>query len=69
VIHAVGPIKEAASAVEAGLEVIVAQGWEAGGHVRREVSTLVLVPRVVDVVGGEVPVLAVGGIANGRCAS
>jgi NAD(P)H-dependent flavin oxidoreductase YrpB (nitropropane dioxygenase family) len=45
--------------------VIVAQGTEAGGHCG-EISTMVLVPEVVDAVGPDVPVLAAGGIATGR---
>ncbi len=56
---------EAARAVAAGADVVVAQGWEAGGHVRGTVTTLALVPRVVDAVD-PVPVVAAGGIADGR---
>ncbi|MEX0283133.1 MAG: NAD(P)H-dependent flavin oxidoreductase [Paracoccaceae bacterium] len=59
---------DAASAVEAvsyGADAICAQGWEAGGHVRGDVSTMALVPAVVDAVG-DVPVIAAGGIADGR---
>lgn len=64
-IHTVGSAAEARDAVAAGVDVIVAQGWEAGGHVRGEVSTLALVPAVLDAVA-PVPVLAAGGIADGR---
>jgi enoyl-[acyl-carrier protein] reductase II len=56
--------REAEEAVAAGADVIVAQGGEAGGH-SGSVSTMVLVPQVVDV-AGEVPVVAAGGIADGR---
>ena len=56
---------EAKRAAAAGADVIVAQGWEAGGHVRGTVTTLALVPRVVDAVS-PVPVVAAGGIADGR---
>ena len=56
---------EARQAAEMGAEVIVAQGFEAGGHVRGVVSTLPLVPAVVDAVS-PVPVIAAGGIADGR---
>ncbi len=49
----------------AGVDAVVAQGWEAGGHVWGEVSTLALVPRVVDAVA-PLPVVAAGGIADGR---
>jgi NAD(P)H-dependent flavin oxidoreductase YrpB (nitropropane dioxygenase family) len=48
----------------AGVELLIAQGTEAGGHTG-EISTLVLVPQVIDAVGGEIPVLAAGGIARG----
>ena len=48
-----------------GVDVIVAQGTEAGGHCG-DVSTMVLVPEVVDAVGPDVPVLAAGGIGRGR---
>ena len=51
--------------VAIGVDVIVAQGTEAGGHCG-EISTMVLVPEVVDAVGPDVPVLAAGGIATGR---
>ncbi|MBP7817810.1 MAG: nitronate monooxygenase [Phenylobacterium sp.] len=56
---------EARRAVDAGVDVIVAQGWEAGGHVRGEVATLPLVRAVVEAVG-RTPVLAAGGIADGQ---
>jgi nitronate monooxygenase len=61
----VGSAEEASRAVDAGADVVVAQGWEAGGHVWGTVSTLALVPRVVDA-AGPVPVVAAGGIADGR---
>ncbi len=65
VLVTVGSANEAADAVESGADVVVAQGWEAGGHVWSTVSTLALVPRVVDAVA-PVPVIAAGGIADGR---
>jgi NAD(P)H-dependent flavin oxidoreductase YrpB (nitropropane dioxygenase family) len=64
-LHTVGSSEEALRAVEAGVDVIVAQGWEAGGRVRGEVTTLALVPAVVDAVA-PVPVLAAGGVGDGR---
>jgi enoyl-[acyl-carrier protein] reductase II len=56
--------EQALEAVAAGADVIVAQGGEAGGN-SGWVSTMVLVPQVVDVAGA-IPVLAAGGIADGR---
>jgi nitronate monooxygenase len=64
-LHTVGTVDEARRAAEAGVDVIVAQGWEAGGHVRGDVGSLALVPAVVDAVS-PVPVIAAGGIADGR---
>lgn len=65
VFHTVGSADEAREAADCGVDVIVAQGWEAGGHVWGQVSTMALVPRVVDAVP-QLPVLAAGGIADGR---
>jgi len=65
VMHTVGSAADARRAVDAGVDVIVAQGWEAGGHVRGSVATMPLVPAVVDAVS-PVPVVAAGGIADGR---
>lgn len=61
----VGSAEEARRAVDAGVDVVVTQGWEAGGHVWGKVATLPLVPRVVDAVA-PVPVVAAGGIGDGR---
>jgi nitronate monooxygenase len=65
VLHTVGSAEEARRAAAAGVDVIVAQGWEAGGHVRGTVATLPLVPAVVDAVA-PVPVIAAGGISDAR---
>ena len=65
VLHTVASASEAKQAVEAGVDVIVAQGWEAGGHVWGKVATFALVPSIVDVVSS-IPVVAAGGIADGR---
>jgi NAD(P)H-dependent flavin oxidoreductase YrpB (nitropropane dioxygenase family) len=59
-----GSVHHARKQVAAGVDIIVAQGTEAGGHTG-EVSTMVLVPEVVDAVA-PVPVLAAGGIGSGR---
>jgi NAD(P)H-dependent flavin oxidoreductase YrpB (nitropropane dioxygenase family) len=55
--------RHAVKQVEVGVDIVVAQGTEAGGHTG-EISTMVLIPQVVDAV--DVPVLAAGGIGNGR---
>jgi nitronate monooxygenase len=65
VLHTVGSARDARSAVDAGVDIVVAQGWEAGGHVRGTVATLPLIPAVVDAVS-PTPVIAAGGIADGR---
>ena len=57
-------VAQATRAARAGVDVIVAQGTEAGGHTG-EAGTLALVPAVVDAAGG-IPVVAAGGIADGR---
>ena len=65
VMHTVGTAEEARRAVASGVDVVVAQGWEAGGHVWGTVATLPLVPAVVDAVT-PVPVIAAGGIGDAR---
>ena len=59
-----GKAEHAKRHVEAGADIVVAQGYEAGGHTG-EIATMVLIPEVVDAVA-PVPVLAAGGIGNGR---
>jgi enoyl-[acyl-carrier protein] reductase II len=65
VINMCGKVRHAIAAVEAGCDIVVAQGTEAGGHTG-QVATLPLVPQVVDAVGDRVPVVAAGGIFDGR---
>jgi nitronate monooxygenase len=65
VLHTVGTAEEARRSVAAGVDVIVAQGREAGGHVWGTIGTLPLVPAVVDAVA-PVPVIAAGGIGDAR---
>jgi len=65
VMHTIGSAAEARLASEAGVDILVAQGWEAGGHVWGKVATFPLVPCVVDAVAPK-PVIAAGGIADGR---
>ncbi len=65
----VSGIAEAHRALDVGADVLVAQGSEGGGHAQRTRSTLTLLPEVVDLVahhGADVPVLAAGGIGDGR---
>jgi NAD(P)H-dependent flavin oxidoreductase YrpB (nitropropane dioxygenase family) len=60
----IGRVEQAVRDVQRGVDIIIAQGYEAGGHTG-EVATMVLVPDVVDAIA-PVPVLAAGGIAGGR---
>jgi enoyl-[acyl-carrier protein] reductase II len=60
-----GKVRHALSAVASGCDFVVAQGTEAGGHTGT-VATMALVPQVVDAVGEQVPVVAAGGLFDGR---
>jgi NAD(P)H-dependent flavin oxidoreductase YrpB (nitropropane dioxygenase family) len=60
-----GKARHACGHVAGGVDIVVAQGYEAGGHTG-EIATMVLVPEIVDAVGAQVPVLAAGGIGCGR---
>jgi len=65
ILHVVSTVDMAKKAEGAGVDAVIALGTEGGGHVgREEISTLVLVPQVVDAV--QIPVVAAGGIADGR---
>lgn len=65
VVHVVSSVKFALKAQEAGVDAVVAEGFEAGGHNGRdETTTLVLIPSVKEKL--EIPLLAAGGIATGR---
>jgi NAD(P)H-dependent flavin oxidoreductase YrpB (nitropropane dioxygenase family) len=65
VLDQVGSVRAAQRSARAGADAIIAQGFEAGGHVAGEVTTMALVPRVVDAVA-PTPVIAAGGIADAR---
>jgi NAD(P)H-dependent flavin oxidoreductase YrpB (nitropropane dioxygenase family) len=65
VLVQVGSVEEAKRAAEAGVDAVIAQGSEAGGHVRGTTALSVLVPAIVDAIA-PVPVIASGGIADGR---
>jgi enoyl-[acyl-carrier protein] reductase II len=60
-----GKVRHAVAAVESGCDFVVAQGTEAGGHTGL-VATMALVPQVVDAIGDRVPVVAAGGLFDGR---
>ncbi|MCL4422651.1 MAG: nitronate monooxygenase, partial [Actinobacteria bacterium] len=65
VVNMCGKVAHAKRAVDAGCDLVVAQGTEAGGHTG-QVATMPLVPQIVDAVGATVPVVAAGGIFDGR---
>jgi enoyl-[acyl-carrier protein] reductase II len=65
VVNMCGKVRHAIAAVEAGCDLVVAQGTEAGGHTGT-VATMPLVPQIVDAVGDRVPVVAAGGLFDGR---
>jgi enoyl-[acyl-carrier protein] reductase II len=60
-----GKVRHAIAAAEAGCDFVIAQGTEAGGHTG-QVATMPLVPQIVDAVGADIPVVAAGGIFDGR---
>lgn len=65
VAHVVPSVKFAMKAMEAGVDAIVAEGFEAGGHNgREEITTMCLIPQVREAV--KIPLIAAGGIATGR---
>ncbi len=65
VMQTIASVEEARRASQSGADVVVAQAWEAGGHVRTEIAAMPLVPAVCDAVG-PVPVVLAGGVSDGR---
>jgi enoyl-[acyl-carrier protein] reductase II len=65
VVSMCGKVEHAVRAVDAGCDLVVAQGTEAGGHTG-QVASFPLIPQIVDAVGDRVPVVAAGGIFDGR---
>ncbi|PIA36261.1 hypothetical protein AQUCO_03400279v1 [Aquilegia coerulea] len=67
VLHQLGSVEAAKKAIAAGVDCIIAQGVEAGGHVIGTVSLMALLPRIVDLVGDRgIPVVAAGSISDAR---
>ncbi|WP_299951395.1 nitronate monooxygenase [uncultured Ruegeria sp.] len=62
----VGTVEDGEKAVELGADLVVAQGWEAGGHNYGGMGSMALVPAMVDAIGDKAMVLASGGITDGR---
>ena len=65
VVNMCGKVEHARRALDAGCDIVVAQGTEAGGHTG-QVATMPLVPQIVDAVGTQIPVVAAVGIFDGR---
>ncbi|TCP45378.1 NAD(P)H-dependent flavin oxidoreductase YrpB (nitropropane dioxygenase family) [Tamaricihabitans halophyticus] len=63
-----GKAEHARRHVDSGVDIVVAQGYEAGGHTG-EIASMVLIPEIVAALGGRAPVLAAGGIGSGRQAA
>jgi nitronate monooxygenase len=65
VLHTVAGVEEARQVSRSGADVVVAQAWEAGGHVRTEIAAMPMVPAVCDAVA-PLPVVLAGGVSDGR---
>lgn len=65
VMAVIGSVKHALQVAAAGVDVVVAQGHDGGGH-NSPIGTMALIPQVVDAMAGRMPVLGAGGITDGR---
>jgi len=65
VLGIAGRTRHAVKMIPGGLDILVAQGYEGGGHTGT-VGTLALLPQILDVAGGSLPIVAAGGIGDGR---
>ena len=65
VMSVVGATRHAVQVADSGVDIIVAQGHDGGGH-NSPIGTMALIPQVVDALGGRVPVVGAGGIGDGR---
>lgn len=65
VMAVIGKVKHARQVLASGIDMIVAQGHDGGGH-NSPIGTMSLIPQVVDAVGDRVPVIGAGGISDGR---
>jgi NAD(P)H-dependent flavin oxidoreductase YrpB (nitropropane dioxygenase family) len=65
VMAVIGSVKHALQVAASGIDVVVAQGHDGGGH-NSPIGTMALIPQVVDAMAGRIPVLGAGGITDGR---
>uniref|UniRef100_A0A7N0ZXT6 2-nitropropane dioxygenase n=1 Tax=Kalanchoe fedtschenkoi TaxID=63787 RepID=A0A7N0ZXT6_KALFE len=66
VVPQVGSVNDAKKVLDSGVDAVIVQGREAGGHIIGQEGIFSLLPRVVDLVSGRIPVIAAGGIVDGR---
>ncbi|CAM8909725.1 unnamed protein product [Rhodiola kirilowii] len=62
----IGSVDDAKKVLDVGVDAVIVQGCEAGGHVIGQDGIFSLLPRVVDLVSGKIPVISAGGIGDGR---
>nr|WP_293679632.1 nitronate monooxygenase [uncultured Phenylobacterium sp.] len=65
IMAVIGSVKHALQVAASGIDVVVAQGHDGGGH-NSPIGTMALIPQVVDAMAGRIPVLGAGGITDGR---